>query len=328
MPFQSALQSSVQPALFFIVLVLTIIVAPNVLKNVDQLMTMAVISLLFVMVMLTLSFSDCISQLQQYGSLGMIRMKGCFSHPNSLGHIAAFLFIEMTFCVFAKRSFLRKGIIFFLLVSLIIVFLSGSRTAMIISAVAVVRLVYGVTKNTIARPSGRLLLAAMVYGAIFCSLFLITAWSMDQATFIMRLETLQQIEIGDLQSLVGVGYLSSSNIADVKDAAGGVVDMVWVSMFYRVGLAGYVAYALLIIAAILPSKKTSPCNNLLLASFLLVIIAQGIGESYLTSVMSFVSWSIWLLLSSIRNLEVEEEERPILKHIEGPDQRTRWINES
>lgn len=95
--------------------------------------------------------------------------------------------------------------------------------------------------------------------------------------------------------------------------------MLWVSLLYRVGAVGYIAYALYFFAAYKGAFKSK--NKWLIIAFLSVVLLQSMAESYLSSVMSFVSWFIWAFGSalptfdSIGEREQEDVEKPSFKRI-------------
>ena len=120
-----------------------------------------------------------------------------------------------------------------------------------------------------------------------------------------RLRTLFAIRLENYQALFGLGYVASGEISLISGAAGGAVDMLYVSLFYRVGIVGIAAYCLLIFGSWIGIKKE---NKQLYLAFLVSICLQALGESYLSSIMSFPSCFIWVLLSSLPLMSVQEED--------------------
>lgn len=135
----------------------------------------------------------------------------------------------------------------------------------------------------------------------------------------MRLESLASVSSERASMLVGLGYVSSSEITSVTQAAGGVVDMLWVSLLYRVGVVGYIAYFLYFLAAYRGAFESK--NKWLIIAFLTAVLLQSVAESYLSSVMSFVSWFIWAFgsaLSTFNSIEDQAQEdttEPLCKRI-------------
>ena len=142
------------------------------------------------------------------------------------------------------------------------------------------------------------------------SVALISLWNLSQSltgdvTVAARLNSLFRIDFATDHSLFGFGYVSSENISILTEEAGGAVEMLWVSLFYRVGIMGILAYILLFIA-------TSYGNGCGLKAYYIALVfsvlIQSLGESYLSSIMSFPSCFIWVLLSSLPMLVVTSSE--------------------
>ena len=105
--------------------------------------------------------------------------------------------------------------------------------------------------------------------------------------------------LGSLESFFGYGYASSSDASLITSVAGGNVEMLWMSAYYRVGIVGMIAYGVMLIGATWTKTK----KGYLIFAFLIFLLAQSLGESYLTSVMSFPSLFEWLILASLSSLE-------------------------
>ena len=300
MPFQDALESYTSQLLFFALLAVTVVCAPLVLDSKATLRRAFVIAFAFFILMMIWSIPDIISQLHFYSSTSRLRIKGCFSHPNSLGHISAFLIIMFvssapdSIAVNKKRGALRD----FLMIAILLLFIiaSGSNTALIETTAFLILIFIGNRFDRFTPRAKTLCLLALVV-ALVAVLFSLFNWAVNQETFRVRLGTLMSVSSDKASLLVGLGYVSSSGISAVTQAAGGVVDMLWVSLLYRVGVVGYIAYALYFLAAYKVTFKSK--NKWLIVAFLAVVLLQSMAESYLSSVMSFVSWFIWAFGSAL-----------------------------
>lgn len=322
MPFQDALESYTNQLLFFALLAVMVVCAPLVLDSKATLRRAFVIAFVFVVLMMIWSIPDIISQLHFYSSTSRLRIKGCFSNPNSLGHISAFLVIMFVASAPARIAEDNKKnaakSIFVIAVLLLFIVASGSNTALI-ETIAFLVLVFIGSRFDRFTPRARTLCVLLLVVSLAFVLISLFYWAVSQETFRMRLESLTSVSSEKASLLVGLGYVSSSGISSVTQAAGGVVDMLWVSLLYRVGVVGYIAYALYFFAAYIGAFKSN--NKWLIIAFLAAVLLQSMAESYLSSVMSFVSWFIWAFGSalptfdSIEDQTQEDAEKPPLKRI-------------
>lgn len=322
MPFQDALESYTSQLLFFALLAVTVACAPLVLDSKATLRRVFVASFVFVVLMMIWSIPDIISQLHFYSSTSRLRIKGCFSNPNSLGHISAFLVIMFVSSAPARIAPDKKknAANSFLIISVLLLFIvaSGSNTALI-ETIAFLALVFIGSRFDRFTPRARTLCSLLLIVSFAVVLISLFNWAVSQETFRMRLESLASVSSERASMLVGLGYVSSSEIASVTQAAGGVVDMLWVSLLYRVGVVGYIAYFLYFLAAYRGAFESK--NKWLIIAFLTAVLLQSVAESYLSSVMSFVSWFIWAFgsaLSTFNSIEDQAQEgttEPLCKRI-------------
>ena len=309
MPFQDALESYTGQLLFFALLAVTVVCAPLVLDTKATLRRAFVIAFAFVILMMLWSIPDIISQLHFYGSTSRLRIKGCFSNPNSLGHISAFLVIMFVSSAPAhivpdKKKGAAKS---FLVIAVLLLFIvaSGSNTALI-ETIAFLVLVFIGNRFDRFTSRARTLCVLLLIVSLVVVLISLFNWAVNQETFRMRLESLTSVSSEKASMLVGLGYVSSSDISSVTQAAGGVVDMLWVSLLYRVGIVGYVAYFLYFLAAYKGAFESK--SKRLIIAFLAAVLLQSMAESYLSSVMSFVSWFIWAFGSALPTLNSIEDQ--------------------
>lgn len=322
MPFQDALESYTSQFLFFALLAVTVVCAPLVLDSKATLRRVFVVSFVFVALMMIWSIPDIISQLHFYSSTSRLRIKGCFSNPNSLGHISAFLVIMFVSSAPARIAPDKKknaaNSCLVIAVLLLFIIASGSNTALI-ETIAFLALVFIGSRFDRLTSRARTLCALLLIVSFAVVLISLFNWAVSQETFRMRLESLASVSSERASMLVGLGYVSSSEITSVTQAAGGVVDMLWVSLLYRVGVVGYIAYFLYFLAAYRGAFGSK--NKWLIIAFLTAVLLQSMAESYLSSVMSFVSWFIWAFgsaLSTFDSIEDQAQEdttEPLCKRI-------------
>ena len=322
MPFQDALESYTSQFLFFALLAVTVVCAPLVLDSKATLRRVFVVSFVFVALMMIWSIPDIISQLHFYSSTSRLRIKGCFSNPNSLGHISAFLVVMFVSSAPARIAPDKKknaaNSCLVIAVLLLFIIASGSNTALI-ETIAFLALVFIGSRFDRFTSRARTLCALLLIVSFAVVLISLFNWAVSQETFRMRLESLASVSSERASMLVGLGYVSSSEITSVTQAAGGVVDMLWVSLLYRVGVVGYIAYFLYFLAAYRGAFGSK--NKWLIIAFLTAVLLQSMAESYLSSVMSFVSWFIWAFgsaLSTFDSIEDQAQEdttEPLCKRI-------------
>lgn len=306
MPFQDALGSFTNQILFFGLLAVTIICSPLVINSKETLRKAFVVAFAFYCLMMVWSIPDIITQLHHYSATSRLRIMGCFSNPNSLGHISAFLFIMHTASAPVRSGNCRKYDIaksmFVMGVLLFFIVASGSNTALI-ETVAFISLVFIGHKYNGFSSRAKTMCVLLLVVLLSVVLVLLFNWAINQDTFRMRLFSLMTVSSEKVSLLTGLGYVSSAGISSVTQAAGGVVDMLWVSLLYRVGVIGYFAYAMYFLAAYDGATKSE--NLWLIIAFLAVILLQSMAESYLSSVMSFVSWFIWAFGSALPTFDTD-----------------------
>lgn len=308
MPFQDALGSVTNQMLFFGLLAVTVMCAPLVINSKTTLRRAFIAAFVFYSVMMVWSIPDIINQLHFYSATSRLRIMGCFSNPNSLGHITAFLIIMLVSSMpdrvenhkkrYSAKTLSVMAVLLFFIVA------SGSNTALI-ETISFISLVFIGNKYDGFSSRAKTLCVLL----LFVSLALVSAslfnWAINQETFLMRLNTLTTVNSDKVSLLTGLGYVSSSGISSVTQAAGGAVDMLWVSLLYRVGLIGYFAYAIYFFAAYCGATRSK--NAWLIIAFLAVVFLQSMAESYLSSVMSFVSWFIWAFGSALPTFDTERD---------------------
>lgn len=300
MPFQGALESYASQILFFALLAITVVCAPLILDSRDTLRRVFIVAFVFVLLMMAWSIPDILSQLHFYSSTSRLRIQGCFSNPNSLGHISAFLIIMfVSSASFDGKNQKKLNVaknVFVISVLLLFIVASGSNTALI-ETIAFLLLVF--IGGRYGRFSSRAKVLCVLFLIVTLAVVLVSLfnWAVNQDTFRMRLESLTSVGSSRVSLLVGLGYVSSSGISSVTQVAGGVVDMLWVSLLYRVGIIGFIAYAMYFLAAYDGARKSE--NRWLIIAFLAAVLLQSMAESYLSSVMSFVSWFIWAFGSAL-----------------------------
>ncbi len=300
-PYQMGLDQMLLPIGLFALLGVVICFSSTVLRTREGLLVIGLFSMMLVVVLLLISWRECLAQWRFYVGIGRPRLKGCFSNPNSLGGISS---IALIMCIYGTPSTIwevRLRKLFILLAGAAII-LSGSRTSILMVVGFIMLFAYQIAlrKTVDSRIRLLFLFGAMMVAAI-CIVGLYRTVQYDAAVT-GRLQSLYSMRGEGRQLLVGLGYVSSKEVNLLTEAAGGVVDMLPVSLFYKVGIIGIIAYSLLLISTGAGIKQE---NKPAYYAFLFAIALQAIGESYLSSVMSFPSCFIWVLLSSLPLIVME-----------------------
>ena len=302
MPFQTGSFSAVQATGLFLAVFALACLSSSVIESPQQLIFVFGFCVLLIVILLIISHESVASQFRLYLNVGRPRIKGCFSNPNSLGNIAAMLCMGIACCGFALPKKSRKVVTVLFVASAVLVLASGSRTALI--TVGGFFASYWFASLLLFRKDIRmrylLILLALVVLAIL--VYMTSQLLANDQPFLLRIRSLQSITIGSPQSFVGLGYVSSQGSAQLGAAAGGVTDMLYVSLFYRVGLIGMLAYALFVAGAVCGPRGKGSSRLRLTLAILVALLFQSFGESYFSSVMSFVSCFDWIALSSFPNV--------------------------
>ena len=257
---------------------------------------------LLIVILLIVSWESCIYQWRFYVSVGRPRLKGCFSNPNSLGGISA---CTLIMCLIGrpaigKGPWLRRlGIA----LSSATMMLSGSRTSMLMVVGFFAMSLYQLARTKSHDSRVRTLLFIGSGVLVVAAFFVLRAMLRNDTAVSIRLRSLLRLSGEGAQFLFGLGYMGSKDISTITSAAGGVVDMLPVSLFYRVGVVGIFAYCLLLYGTHFGVK---PENITFYFAFLFAVLLQGVGESYLSSVMSYPSCFIWVLLSALPLMSWDE----------------------
>ena len=264
----------------------------------------ALFSLVLVVALLLISYDDCVSQFDYYRSIGRPRLKGCFSNPNSLGGISATIVMLLVVGRRCRTDGRPRRMSFYgaLLLAFAALLLSGSRTAWLMIAAFFTLLAYYDLRSKAKFRGDRFVLGLLL--CVFAGVVVVSVWYglEGDVSSGMRLEALKDIEFNGITSFVGIGYVASSGISQVAEQAGGAVDMLWVSGYYKVGLVGITGFLLLIRGSLQPSSLGAKLMMPLAVAFAAALFVQSLGESYLFTVMSFVSATNWLMLSSIQGI--------------------------
>lgn len=228
-----------------------------------------------------------------------LRIKGCFSNENSLGNISAVSF-ALGFCAVqcvGNRNWIRLLRICCLLDAVFCV-VSGSRTAIASAIVFVCVWLLHLARSSISDKRAKMVTTLSIVVAIVLIAWLLLPYVLQ---LLEESGRVVDISMGD-NSLFGLGYASSEYISEITNAAGGAVETLFISLYYRLGYIGYAAYGMLLISAYSNRPKFSWAS----IAIVVMLSCQAIGESYITSVMSFVSLFDWVMLTGL-NAKVEQK---------------------
>lgn len=292
MLFQNGAYVSARTIAFFVGIGLVILLSPSLLQTRNDVLQIGLIAAFIITLLMCISWRECLAQWHYYVSIGRPRLKGCFSNPNSLGGTSSMALIQCRVgepCTRKQASFRT----FASCLMFVMVLLSGSRTSllMIVGFFVVQAYSEGAAWKDDRRIAVLLGMLTIVFSAA------VTVWLVqtlkNDVTVGQRLSPLANMNTGTLkQTLFGIGYVGSDNVRVLNDEAAGFVEMLPVSLFYRVGLVGISAYVILLFATSLGLK-----GHTLYVPVLFAVILQCLGESYLSSIMSYPSCFIWVLLS-------------------------------
>ena len=310
-PLQQGDFSPVQAIGLFAMVFLLACLSGQLIQDSRQLAYVALFTLALVLLLLLISNEAVRDQLAFYAGIGRPRFQGCFSNPNSLGFIASMIMV-MLVVAYRGRGLRRGFFVVALIVTGLLLLGSGSRTAWFATGGMLVILLTVMAMQGMKSTSARVLTVIVGVSVIVALLVECFAFLSNDVTFQLRAKTLLKVDFADPQTLVGIGYVSSEDIRQVTSVAGGDVDMLIVSLLYRVGIVGVVAYVLFVIGALV-ANRAEQRDIPILCAMIAYVVLQSVGESYLSSVMSFVSAFDWIMLASAASLAVSRgrpAERP------------------
>ena len=301
--FQSGISSTLQAIGLFCLVAYFAILGDKAFHSYQAFLCCGIACSLLIGLLLLLSYQECITQMTFYLTTGRARLKGCFSNANSLGHISAVVF-SMVIIGRIKVKQEKKGKFlsnFSLVLSAIFIILSGSRTALACVIAFVAFIIYHHFETGLSSKNARFL--ARLILTIVVVIAFVLSYQYVEASYVETGRVIGWSNLGSFESFVGYGYASSTDVSSITSVAGGNVEMLWMSAYYRVGIIGIAAYALIFLAAI---RRSGKCGYLFTA-FVVFLALQSIGESYMTSVMSFPSLFGWLSLAGLASLgELDE----------------------
>ena len=300
-PFQTASFSIVQSFGLYLLVFCFAAFSRSLSATRREIAVVSIFSAVLVLVLCLVSFQDCISQLSS--GFSRLRMKGCFSNANSLGHICSILIIlHVALYELGLEKKLKKVIIFDIFFLTIILLLTGSQTARYVTlSYIALRLYFNkIIENPLCSKNLKAMATIALIAGMISLCYLAPINLAKSNTFMLRFETLVKMNLQDPRLLFGFGYVSSDGVAEIVTEAGGAVEMLFVSLIYRVGIVGLFAYLLLWSACFVGSDWRSSHGALI--SVIVALFLQSVGESYMSSVMSFVSAWDWLLLSLIPSM--------------------------
>ena len=304
--FQSGISSSLQAVGLFCLVAYFAILGDKTIHTYQVILYCGIACSLLIGLLLLLSYQECVSQMTFYLTTDRARLKGCFSNANSLGHISAVVFSMLIIGKLKVRQGEKERVVsnIFLLLSAIFIILSGSRTALACGIAFASFVIYCRFEAKLPSKNARFL--ARLILIIVTVVAFAFSYQYVEASYAETGRIFGWGNLGSIESLVGYGYASSADISYITSVAGGNVEMLWMSAYYRVGIIGIAAYALIFLAA---TRRNGKCGYLF-AAFLVFLALQSIGESYMTSVMSFPSLFGWLLLAGLASLgELDERSK-------------------
>ena len=303
--FQESAGQTVQALALFLGVGIIACFSGSLIKTRREMLWLGVFTTLAIAVLLYISRESCMRQWQFYTSIGRPRLKGCFTNANSFGAISS---IALILCSVGSPKSRAEGSLrsLCLLVSAAMVLVSGSRTSILMVAGFFLALAYQRIEGRMKSKQLRLLLLFAVIIASVVAAHIAAKALENDIPVILRLRTLRNISLTDPHAWFGYGYLGSSNIKVLNAIAGGALEMLIVSLFYRMGIVGICAYAILVFST---SLGNSGSDRTLSRAFLVAVLLQSIGESFLSSIMSYPSCFNWILLSALPMIEVVKSDK-------------------
>ena len=309
-PFQTGSFSLIESLALYVAVFGLACLSGSLIKSWQQLLVVALVALTVVVVLMIIGQDLSARQWSFYVGVGRPRIKGPFSNPNSLGHTATMIGVMFFAALQAEdlRASLRAVAGLGLVGSVVLLWFSDSRTAMgVLAAFALFSIVLGLVRHS-EQTGVRVLLFVVLVLGVWGTWALISNDLTTDASFSLRWEALMKIRVENLQSFVGIGYITSKDISQLTTVANGATDMLYVSLFYRAGIIGYLSY-LLFVAAAAAGAGTSRAGRDMAIAVIVALALQAMGESYLSSVMSFASVLDWVLLACLPTIARESEER-------------------
>ena len=282
--------------LFFLVSLIALS-GDKILRSYESYYYCGIVCTLLIGFLLVVSIPESVEQLSVYLPTGRLRIKGCFSNANSLGHISAVAFTLSLIARLRTKCLSRRRVRacdISLFLDTVFIILSGSRTAFACAgafAVAALFIHYEARLSSKTK-----LLWKMTLGFFIISACVLSYQDVITA-YLESGRALGWTNLGSLESLFGYGYASSANVSNITEIAGGNVEMLWMSAYYRVGILGIVAYCFIFLGAIAGKKRDK-----LVYPFIFFLLIQSLGESYMTSVMSFPSLFGWIIATSLASI--------------------------
>lgn len=247
---------------------------------------------------LALSKNEIISQLL-YGIEGRRRVFGKFSHANIF---ASIVFAGNIFCttsfIFEKNKALRRLMAFFIIIGFIFIFLSNSRTTMVIMFIYFCYIGYKKICNSINRKSEMLFITFVILvGALTAYLF-VFEYVLAQKTFWTRMDDYQRISLHGIEWLFGHMFSSS--------ASGGSFEFAPYTIVYRMGVIGCICYIALFYQLFKNRKNISGKQRSLYEASLLSFLVSTIGEAYIINITQVLSFSMYTTIYFLGGNNIKE----------------------
>lgn len=292
-PFQSGNFSKVSSiGLYFLILNASLF-AGRLIVDDEELFRCVIVCTILVCSLMIVSLPMIREQLAfRVGLDDRIRIKGCFSNENSLGHICAMLGVLSVSAVIRLGG--QSKVIFAWIccgINLILCIASGSRTALIIFIAFIIICLYHNMRKKCGKQTYRVVLDIITSVVTIIILYIVIPLAIESFNESLRVGVINNFTA----ALWGVGYASSKQIEAITSFAGGSTEMLFISLFYRVGFIGMLAYLMIFAASFISREK----YDFISFAVLVFLVLQMIGESYISSVMSFVSFFDWVILSGL-----------------------------
>lgn len=293
-PFQSGNFSKIPSIGLYALVLIASLFAGQIIDDDNDLVKCVTVCTILVCILMVMSIPMIREQINFFRTYygGRIRVKGCFSNENSLGHICAMLgVLGVSAIIRLKRQSKPVLMMICCISNLLLCIASGSRTALItFLAFLLICLYFNLRKKLIIQAHRIMLdfISGIVVLIIIYEVIPIAVESFNESGRLGEIK-------GSVEALWGVGYASSEQIGAITSVAGGHTEMLFISLYYRVGILGMMAYLIIFVSSFISREKYDYVSF----AVLIFLVLQMVGESYISSVMSFVSFFDWVILSGL-----------------------------
>lgn len=290
---------------FYVVLLHWIMEGGRILRSPKDYLSVSIGIMLAIAIGLILTRGEIAGQLANPWNTRR-RIWAGFGHANTLGSMAVTgMFSEIIYfrLMFGNEYKRKQNVLLIIMVTffMIVLYITKSRTSIImLFSFLIVQVIYNVSK--LSRRKKIAISIVLIPILSYIAWVFIDSYILNDQAYLIRLLGLRNLSFTPTTFLIGHGMIGT---ADITYSFEGGLEIAWVMLFYKTGVAGIICYIILIaflcfqernnyIKGRIDSKK-----HQLYMSILISMLVGSFAESYIVSITHIVAMFEWICLGAL-----------------------------